>query len=187
MTAYKLKESQLAGAPGWTETERYNIDAKAEANASEDQLIAMLQGLLEERFKLKYHRVEKKMTVFAVVAGKSGLKIAEGKPGSCNDRKCGSYSSGPRQIDGTGITMQQLADLLSNLMDRLVIDQSGRNGIFNVHMIWSAEGDKLDTNGDDTGPSIFTAIEDQLGLRLQATSAAVPTLIIDHIERPSEN
>lgn len=201
MTAYRLKESQLIGATGWIDSETYDIVTKAEGNPSLDELMDMLQGLLADRFKLKYHRLEKEMPVFALVTAKGGAKITESKPGSClkpgtgprpdvpdeKTKYCGTYYFGRGKADGTGITMTQLATVLSDQQDRPVIDRTGLGGIFDVHLEWFPEADGVDTNGDATGPSIFTALEEQLGLRLQSSKELVNMLVIDHIERPSEN
>lgn len=160
--------------------------------------MAMLQGLLADRFKLTYYHVTKELPVYALVFAKNGIKLRESKEGSCvvpgqgdplaaaGQRPpdfCGTYFARRNQIDGTRITMSQLVVALYSQLDRPLIDKTGLSGVWDVHLVWSPD----DAPDDDAGPSIYTALQEQLGLRLEATKAAVPVLVIDHIERPSEN
>jgi uncharacterized protein (TIGR03435 family) len=198
-TAYHLKESQISGIPsGWTESEKYDIIAKGEGNPTQEQMIAMLQGLLADRFKLKYHQVTKEMPVYALVTAKGGIKLRESREGSCvvpgadvppvapGQRPpdfCGTFFARGSQIDGTRIAMAQFIVALDTQLDRPIVDKTGLAGAWDVHLVWGPD----DSPDNDAGPSIYTALQEQLGLRLEATKGAVPVLVIDHIERPSEN
>jgi uncharacterized protein (TIGR03435 family) len=197
-TAYQLKESQISGIPSWADSEKYDIVAKGEGSPSQDQMIAMLQGLLADRFKLKYHQVAKELPVYALVVAKGGIKLQESKEGSCvvpgpgdaliepgqrSPNFCGTYFWRRNQVAGTRITMSQLIVALDGQLDRPLIDKTGLSGVWDVHLVWSPD----DAPDDNAGPSIYTALQEQLGLRLEATKGAVPVLVIDHIERPSEN
>jgi uncharacterized protein (TIGR03435 family) len=161
-------------------------------------MIAMLQGLLADRFKLKYHQVAKELPVYALVVAKGGIKLQESKEGSCvvpgpgdapiepgqrSPNFCGTYFWRRNQVDGTRITMSQLIVALDGRLDRPLIDKTDLSGVRDVHLTWNPD----DGPNDDAGPSIYTALQEQLGLRLEATKGAVPVLVIDHIERPSEN
>ena len=197
-TAYHLKESQISGIPGWTESEKYDIVAKGEGNPTQEQMIAMLQGLLGDRFKLTYHQVTRELPVFTLVVAKNGIKLRESGEGSCvvpgadvppvapGQRPpdfCGTFFARRSRIDGTRITISQLIVALDTQLDRPLIDKTGLTGAWDVHLVWSPD----DGPDNDTGPSIYTALQEQLGLRLEATKGPVPVLVIDHIERPSEN
>jgi len=182
VTAFKLKESQLSNLPKWAESEKYDIEAKTTGKASQDQMIAMLQALLRDRFSLKYHRAKKTMPVYSLVVGKSGIKAAASNDGPCpTDAICGSWFSRRNQIEGKRITMTQLADALTFQLDRIVIDKSGLHKTFDILLTWSPDQDDIE------GPSIFTAVQEQLGVKLEASKAPVDMFVIDHIETPSDN
>jgi uncharacterized protein (TIGR03435 family) len=201
-TAYHLKESQISGIPGWADTERYDIVAKGEGNPTQDQMVAMLQGLLADRFKLRFHQVTREMLVYALVAAKNGAKLQESAEGSCvvpspgeapvasgqpPPAVCGTYFWRGGQVDGFRITMPQLIVALESQLDRPLIDKTGLNGAWDVHLEWTPDDRAGNGPGDDAGPSIYTALQEQLGLKLEATKGAVQVLVIDHFERPSEN
>jgi len=201
LAAFRLKRFEVSGAPAWTDSERYDIIAKADNNASFNEAMFMLQGLLADRFKLQYHRTEKETSVFALLPARGGPSVTATKPGSCvppnYDKKaqgapqgdlkfCGWRVRGG-EIEGTGVSMSEFADTLSAQMDRPVIDRTGIRGNVDVHLAWTPDGDTADTNGDPIGPSLFTAIEQQMGLRLESSKGLVKMLVIDHIDRPSEN
>jgi uncharacterized protein (TIGR03435 family) len=101
MTAFKLKESQIGDLPKWTESEKYDIEAKATGKTSQDQMFSMLQDLLHDRFNLRYHRAKKTMSVYMLVAAKGGVKAKESKEEPCPaDMMCGSVFSRRNQIEG---------------------------------------------------------------------------------------
>ena len=223
-SAYRLQESQLVGAPDWVATERYDIVAKAEGEfeppvpgggLGTQQL--MLQSLLEERFKLKPRRETRQLPIFALVLAQESKRFgpalrpsavdcqalaAARKQGNApppaplkpGDRpQCGTHM-GFGRIAGGG-PMTGLATLLSQVVQRSVVDSTGLNGNFDYELTWTPElppGAPTDRpfrmNGvdiDPNGPSIFTAVQEQLGLKLEATRGPVEVLVIDHIERPS--
>jgi uncharacterized protein (TIGR03435 family) len=173
MTAYRLRDSQISGAPGWAETEKYDIVAKGEGNPSEDQVMTMLQGLLADRFKFKYHMAVKKDPVYAMVPAKTGIKVKPSK------EPAGKWFTHRNQVDATGVTMKQFAVAIASALDRPVLDKTGFLQTFDAHLEWDPEGTE--------GPSIFTAIQEQLGVKLEAQKGPVQMLVIDHIEKPGEN
>lgn len=195
MTAYRLKDFQISGLPGWTESAKYDIDAKGEGNPSEEHLFAMLKGLLAERFKLKYHMTTKEGPVYALVPAKNGIRLHESKEGPCiaddpanpDRRLCGTWFTRGGQIDVKRVTMAQFADALTGQLDRPVIDRTGFSKTFDTHLEWSPTDVSPDAPGDNVGPSIFTAIQEQLGLKLEARKGPVETLVVDYIEKPGEN
>jgi uncharacterized protein (TIGR03435 family) len=188
MTAFKLKESQLSSLPAWTDSEKYDIEAKVEGKTSQEQIVAMLQDLLADRFNFKYHRAKKTMAVYSLVQTKGGIKATGAADGPCpNDAICGAWFARRNQIEGTRITMSQLADALTFQLDRIVVDKTGLRKTFDIKLTWSPDPDPGEKSDDGDGASIFTAVQEQLGLKLEAAKAPVDILIVDRIERPSEN
>ncbi len=219
--AYRVKPFQLVGGPDWINTAHYDIEARAEGSPSPQQLWVMLQGLLEERFKLKVHRETQQLPVYALVVAKNGLKLRPPKEGSCVERTpgagqppmppapgsgqpvigpCGTIIAGGgtagMRMDGGKIGMSELTRLLSNMLGRPVIDKTGVGGTFDIHLLFSFDpslaGLASDPGrpafaADPAGPSIFTALQEQLGLKLESTKGPVEVVIVDHVEKPSAN
>ena len=228
-SAYRLQDSQLVGAPDWTETSRYDITAKAEGDLPPSSPIGppstgmvMLQSLLEERFKLKVHREVRDQPIYALVPaqspGRLGPNLAQSnvdcqaaaaagrnspparpvplKPGE--RPQCGTHM-GFGDIRGGARPMTLLASMLAQVVQRPVIDRTGLIGGFDFDVRWTPDtlparppGTPADQpfrmNGveiDPNGPSIFTAIQEQLGLKLESTRGPVDVLVVDHIERPT--
>lgn len=174
----------------------------------------MLQALLEDRFRLALHEESRPFPAYALVVAKSGARIQNSREGSCakavSDRPisgassskdppvCGAMAASPRSLNGSGISMEQLAAALSTTMQRTVIDQTGLSGLFDVHLQWTADQSTPGFLAPGLGPapvsgpasdaddgSIFTVIREQLGLRLQATRAPARVLVIENAEKPS--
>lgn len=187
-TAFRLKDCQLKNLPGWTDSEKYDIEAKVDGKASQDQNVAMLQGLLADRFNFKYHRARETMPVFALVQARGGMKATESGSGPCPDNAvCGAWFAYRNQIEGKRITTSQVADALTFELDRVVIDQTGLHKTFDIKLTWSPDTDQNGKSDDGEGASIFTAIQEQLGLKLRAAKAPVDIIVVDRIERPSPN
>jgi uncharacterized protein (TIGR03435 family) len=201
-TAWTLKESQLSGLPGWADSEKYDIQAKTEGTPSEDQTFAMLRTLLADRFKMTSHWVTKKQSVFALVIAKGGAKLQPSKEGTCvvasadnapvqSGEKapdyCGTYFARGGQVDGHRILISQLMVALGSQLDYPVIDKTGLKGAYDIHFTWNPDEATNDGADNSAGASIFTSMQEQLGLRLQSTKGPVKVLVIDHIEMPSEN
>lgn len=193
-TAFQLRDYQLSGIPGWADSAKYDIAARGEGAMDESQIRAMLQSLLEDRFKLKYHRVTKEGPVYALIPARSGIRVQESKEGPCTppDPKshepvtCDTWFSYRNRIEAKRTTMPHLAQALSMQTDRPVIDKTGFTRSFDAVLEWTPTEVSNDPNGD-TGPSIFTALQEQLGLKLESQKGQVETLVIDHIEMPGEN
>jgi len=181
--AYGLQDYQISGAPGWLDTERYDIQAKAEERVPTEQLRVMLQALLADRFRLESHLETKTVPAYALVIAKSGLKM---KP---VDGEGHDMSSNNTKLTARHSSMQNLADFLARRLDRPVVDETGVKESFDFTLEWSnermqrAEAER----GAPEGPTIFTALPEQLGVKLEARKAPVDILVIDRVERPSEN
>jgi len=193
MEAFGLKQPfELVGGPAWIRSARYDIEAKAESAPPPDQLMLMLQSLLEDRFKLAVHRETKELPVYFLSVAKGGPK--EFKAGMCvrPDPTKPTVEPGPycghNQLlrgrwDGSNLDLPKVVDGLSVLLDRKIIDKTGLTGLFDIH--FELPPDPLAV--DDAGPSLNTVLQEQLGLKLESGKGSVEIIVIDHIERPTEN
>jgi uncharacterized protein (TIGR03435 family) len=176
--AYDIQDPQLVG-PDWLETARFDIEAKPPAGHPKEYLDPMLKTLLEDRFKMAAHREMRTIPVYALVIGKDGLKSKEVEPGEGK-----TNTSGSRFI-GTKVTMNRLTQFLSRMLDRPVIDKTGTgNAVYDIdlHYAWE-ELTATTPKQPPNGPPIFTALQEQLGLKLQAEKLPVKVVVIDQIER----
>ena len=200
LVAYRLKSGKLFGdLPEWTISERYDIDARTGDAGSEDQVLLALQALLRDRFQLKEHIETRQEPVYFLTIGKSGIKMP---PGNCVSKKqdlpneCYSSTSeglvqtmdwrGVRMSDPTGVAYRSLSGHLT-VNNRPVIDKTGLIGTFNVHLRWARDPSTPDTPADPGAPSIFDAVQEQLGLKLEPGRAPVEYMVVDHVKRPSGN
>lgn len=202
MTAYDVKAFQVFNAPGWMGTELWEIQAKADASGgrpSRADVQARVRALLEERYQLKVHRERRTMPVYALIVAKSsGIRMtvatSNEQPGIC---PCGPASVAPNRA-----SMAMLADLLSTRLWRVVIDKTGIKGEYAFKLAWTpmpneygpealglppGTGNSPPPDRANAGPSIFTALKEQLGLRLDSQKGPVEVIVIDRVERPSEN
>jgi uncharacterized protein (TIGR03435 family) len=186
-TAYGVQEFQIAGQPGWFDSERFDIEAKIGPDAKPGDWQLMFQSLLADRFKLVLHRELKEVSAFALVVAKSGSKLKLADPNKCSQATACGFRASRSEIIGTKVTMDDLARRLSRSLGRMVIDKTDLKGNFDLTLQWTPEQNVPLGPGATASPEIFAAIQDQLGLRLESTRAPVETLVIDHAERPSEN
>lgn len=197
--AYNVRDFQISGGPGWISADRYDINAKAEGlpdRVPQDVMRPLIRNLVEDRFKLKTRTETKEMPVYALTVGKSGskLKPTEGSgPGPM-------MRMGRGQLDAKKAPMSMLAQTLSQLLGRTVIDKTGITGEYDLLLEWTPEPgqgggpfggappppDALPA-ADSTGPTLFTAIQEQLGLKLESERGPVSVLVIESVEKPSEN
>ncbi len=183
--AYHVMDYQISG-PAWLQIDKYDITAKSTGPAPMEQLRQMLQTLLAERFQLQVHRETKELPVYALVAAKSGPKLHKADPDGNTGMK---GDNGSFVFHGT--SMPQFAEDLSTLsqVDRPVLDRTGIPGVFDFNLKFGESNDEMKRaliTGD--GASIFTLIQEQLGLKLEARKGPVEMLVIDRVERaPTEN
>jgi uncharacterized protein (TIGR03435 family) len=213
--AYSIKDFQLSGAPAWLMSERYDIEAKAEGNPSMSEMLPMIQALLEDRLKLKVHRETKEQQVYALLVAKAGrLHEAEGEcaprpstpppppePGKMPTAPCGGFFMFPGRLSGQKVGIAQLIDPLSRFTGRVVLDKTNLTGKYDINLDYTPEQGQFQAPPggapppglaplpptDPNGPSLFTALQEQLGLKLESQKGPVEMLVIDHVERPSEN
>ncbi len=186
--AYGVRYYQIFGGPSWLRDDRFNIEATAAPNASRDQVLAMLRTLLEDRFRLQVHREMREGTVYELTLGKGAHKLKP--PANDTDRPMiRMFRNTPVDLPGVSYTevgqnatLAQLTEALSNIVHGPVNDKTGITGSYDFRYDYAT----LDAP-PDSGPSIFTSVQDQLGLKLEARKGQVEVLVIDHAEKPSEN
>jgi uncharacterized protein (TIGR03435 family) len=220
--AYGVQAFQIAAGPGWLKSDRFAIEAKADGNATRDQIFLMLQSLLEERYQLRVHRETRELPVYALVAAKGGLRLKSPKEGVCVEpttdapldwaggrmllpqagplppTRCGTLrvmlGIPAALMQGGKIAMAELARSLSLVMDRTVIDRTGFTGLSDIQLSFLPDESTAAMPPPPPGatsalemkvPSIPTALQEQLGLRLESTKGPVEVIVIDHAERPS--
>ena len=177
--AYRVKDYQIVGGPHWIDTDHYDVSAKAPEGfiPTGEQMQPMLQALLADRFGLKLHRETREMPAFALVVAKGGPKLtATTKPDNRISVAHGFFT-------GQKIDMAGLADALEMGSDRAIVDQTGLSGQYDVTLKWNPDA----TDPDPSAVPLVTAIQEQLGLKLEATKAPVEVLVIDSVEKASEN
>lgn len=197
--AYDVRDFQISGAPGWIDAERYDIEGKGngpevseadlikmtdeQRNQFQQQMLGKLRALLADRFQLKIHQETKELPVYALVISKSGLKIVK-KADNFTPQSGLSLrrnAEGKTELKGTDAPMGFLTEELSKQVGRRVIDKTELKGNFDFQMTFAPD------LADSDGPSIFTAVEQQLGLKLEPQRGPVELLVIDRVERPSAN
>ncbi|MGA3236202.1 MAG: TIGR03435 family protein [Bryobacteraceae bacterium] len=207
--AYDVRPFQVSGGPGWIDSDRFDIVGKPErgaasVNATDDlrdqtdsqsktaqeQMRSRLRALLADRFQLVIHRETKEGAVYALVVGKNGAKLkpADGK----EESGFRGLRIGTGQLTGSVATLEMLVTALSNQLGRPGLDRTGLKGNFDFKLEWTPDATQsaVADGGaapDPGGPSLFTAIQEQLGLRLESQKGPVETIVIDRVERPLEN
>jgi uncharacterized protein (TIGR03435 family) len=179
--AYGIADYSLSG-PAWMGDARFDVAAKQAAGTPKGLMLPMLRSLLTERFRLAVHHEQKSIAGYALVPGK--------KPPTLHEKSAdvGVHTTfGSGKLKGTNVSMADLASILSRQLNEPVQDQTGLPGVFDVNLEWMPELAQTDTASDRL-PSIFTAVQEQLGLGLQAQKITVDVLVVDHVERiPTEN
>jgi uncharacterized protein (TIGR03435 family) len=176
--------NRIVGGPGWVATERYDVVARAEQPVSQEEALNMAQTLLGERFQLKVHRETREMPIYELVIGKNGPKFkqseAEGEAGISQGAVEGRY-----RVTAHKMPMFVLASMLENQIDRIVVDKTGIEGPVDFQVEWALDLNAKTT--DVSAPSVFSAVQEQLGLRLESKKGPVEIIVIDSAERASEN
>jgi uncharacterized protein (TIGR03435 family) len=183
--AYGVKPFQVTG-PGWMEDLHFDIAAKFPPDTKAEDRMPMLRTLLEDRFKLAVHRESKEMPGYALVVAKGGFKLKPVESASVGS-DTSTNGGRVRTLTAKHTSMAQLADLLSRYLSQMVVNNTGLDGVYDFEMRWTNDDQNTDKDAD-TVPSLFTAVEDALGLRLRAQKVPVEMIVVDHVERvPTEN
>ena len=199
--AYGKFSFQILGGPAWFDSDGYDIEAKPDS-ITEQQLeklsweqrdevqSRMLRTLLEDRLKLKVHEETRQLPIFALIVAKNGSKLHETKAENTDSAGSKRFGSGLTVSNGKiiakGVSMDELAAQLTGTgnIDHNVLNKTGLTGVYDFTLQYS---DDESTISDSSPPSIFTAIQEQLGLKIESTKGPVKVLVIDHVERPSAN
>jgi uncharacterized protein (TIGR03435 family) len=212
--AYQVRDFQLSGGPAWLDSARYDIEAKGRLDPGSQeqaglQVMKMLQALLADRFQLRIHQETRELPIYALLVAKNGPKLETAReacfdptagipppptlPGQSPSRPCGGFNNSPNQMLGASVGIPHFAANLSKFIGRTVVDRTGLKGTYDVALRWTpGEGQAFlaptePLPADDSRPSIFTAVQEQLGLRLESQRGQVEVLVIERAEKPLEN
>ena len=195
--AYEMPETRILGAPAWAGTTYFDMDAKADpsvaaalyglpSEASRREMEKMVQALLADRFKLVAHTETRQLPIYVLVVAKGGARLG---PTQVTGTSV-SDSNGRIEVQGSN-SVAVLAEELSRVAGRDVVDKTGMTGRYHLRLQWTPDDAAAPAPGSgapaDSGPSLFTALEEQLGLKLEPAKGPVEVLVIDHVELPSAN
>jgi len=182
--AYNVQSPRISG-PDWLDSDRFDVAAKASEDSPAGDLALMVQSLLKERFQVAVHWETREMSVYELVAAKGGMKIRAFDPA---DRPEKPHFKGGSSMRGTG-TMEQIADQLAKVAGRPVVDRTGSEGKFSYVLEFAPLSAPTAESSTNSGPpEFFTAVQQQLGLRLESKKRPIAILLVDHAERvPSAN
>jgi uncharacterized protein (TIGR03435 family) len=207
-TAYVLQPAQVVGAPAWIDDERYDIEAKPAQNVTSEQARGMLRAMLADRFKLRSHAETRELPVYALVHVRSDRRLGPGvketppeecaKPADLSGRgllPCDVIQSGAGMLNSRATTMESLASVLMNMagttgIDRIVVDRTGLTGRYQFQLRFQpvSRGASPPVNDQPSErPSFFTALQEELGLKLDPQRAPIEVLVVDSVDRPTEN
>jgi uncharacterized protein (TIGR03435 family) len=190
----------ISGGPAWINSGGYDIEAEAAGTPSGQMMEGpMLQTLLEDRFRLKIHREIKAIPVYDLTVGKSGFRLQRLSEGSCVRpaplaRQCGLFGAAANNsaeltsVDLFGMSLNQACQWLGRRVDRPIVNKTGIEGLFTFHLEFANDrGTATPPDSIAAGPSIFTAVQEQLGLKLEPAKGSGTFLVIDSVDRPSAN
>ena len=203
----ELLQEQIISVPKWAETQRFDIQAKVDdsnverlgaARKAETMAVwvrsmverkpttetAMLQQLVTDRFHLKFHYEQRVMGVFAMTIAKGGVKMAVAHP---KDPEHGSMNAGEGKLSGENVPPGFLTFLLTREVGRPVVDRTGLTQGYDFSMTYTHDAGMNASAAPDSGPSVFTALEEQLGIKLVNAREPVWVIVVDHVEMPSGN
>ena len=195
--AYGVQQKQVVDAPAWMDTDKWDIEAQPDVPGAPNrtQVETMVRKLLADRFQLKFHKDSKELSAYVLTVGKGGNKMTAGSTDP--NQLPGLFFRGLGVLTVTNATMQDFAGLMqSAVLDRPVVDQTALAGKWNFLLKWTPDESQFGgmgvkvpppTDAADAPPPLFTAIQEQIGLKLEAGKAQVPVLVIDKAEKPSEN
>lgn len=198
--AYSVTDRQISGGLEWIDTDRWTIEAKTDRRGSTEELHGALARLLEDRFKLQVRHEKREMPCYILTVDQKGAKLpVHDAADLVHEPFTGGFDQGQVHVTGQNATMNYFAFSLSRVLDRNVIDQTGLTEHYDIdyHYVLElgnagrrADGNPALLNGGPVpqdGPDIFTALREQLGLRLEKGKGPVDFLVIEHVEKPSEN
>ncbi len=181
-TAFSLRDLEISGGASWIRNRSYDIQAQPAPSPNpvpREQVLRMLQALLEDRFRLKWHKETREGPAYGLTVARGGTKMGAAHEGQSR-LKFGD-------LDASSMTMDQLSQILEFDLHRAVVNQTNLAGSYAVRLQWASDR-MTGANAPDTSlPSLFTAVQEQLGLKLEAIKAPVETFVIDSVEAPAGN
>jgi uncharacterized protein (TIGR03435 family) len=181
--AFGLRDSQMAGGPAWIKSEGFYIEATPSSTGTvvaRSRALQMLETLLEDRFHLRWHNEMREMAVYALRVARGGPKLVPAKQGQSGRMQMGDLSV-------PSMTMESLCQILEHETRRLVIDQTQLKDSYEIKLQWARDTAKGTSEPDTSRPSLFTAVQEQLGLRLESARLPIKVFVIDEVQRPVEN
>lgn len=210
--AWGVQPFQVSGGPAWLDSVNYDIVAKPEAKVSQSELKVMLQALLTDRFQLRTHQETRELPIYALVLarkdGKLGPDLVASTEGSCEKfdpshpppppqpgiappRYCGNMMISPTRLDVLGHTISELTPLLSRMVERKVVDQTGLKGNYDINLQLPRDETPVSPDAPparlDLAPILFSTFPERLGLKFESQKGPVEVIIVDAVEKPSEN
>jgi uncharacterized protein (TIGR03435 family) len=184
--AYGVMDWNVSSGPGWIRSDRFDVSAKAPVtgNLAEQQLRPMLQALLAERFKLKLHKTTKEMSGYALVVAKGGPKV---KPSADGEPHPDNFRFNATGLSFQGITMEDLARYVTGKLSLVGVDHTGLKGLYDAKADWTVDPEPGADPRDNLRAAVFAALQDQLGLKLAPQKITIQMLVIDSVDKPSEN
>ena len=196
--SYGLHGKQIIGAPAWVQIDKWDLDGKPDGTGApnDKQWKGMVQKLITDRFKLTFHREKKELSVYVLSVSKTGPKLTKSE-GDPNGLPGLFFRGRPGDLDVRNATMGDFTGMMQNsVLDRPVVDQTGITGRWDFTLNWTPDDSQFGgmaakipppTDNTNPPPALFTAIQEQIGLKLDATKAPADVLVVDHIEKPAEN
>ena len=191
--AYTVTDRQISGGPDWINTDRWNIQAKAERQGTTDELHNALARLLEDRFQLKLRRETRELPAYLLTVDKKGVKMpVHDAADRVHEPIGGRFQDGELRLTGQNVPMDYFAFFLSRGLPLNVVDKTGLSDRYDVNLHYAPEGRPGSDGGAPAppvadGPDLMTALREQLGLRLEKGKGPVEYLVIEHVEKASEN
>jgi uncharacterized protein (TIGR03435 family) len=199
--AYDIHAKQIVNAPEWVQSDKYDVTGKPDVPGlpSVTQIKTMLQKLMADRFQLKFHREKKELSAYVISVSKTGEKLT---PSQADPNPLpGLFFNGPGRFNARNATLAEVAQTLQGaVMDRPVVDQTGLTGRYDFTLTWTPDEFQFSglrgpnapplpppPPGTPEAPDLYTAIQQQLGLKLESTKTLVDVIVIDKVEKPSEN
>jgi uncharacterized protein (TIGR03435 family) len=196
--AYDVQAKQLIGLPPWAETDKYDIDAKpdGEGAPSGKQWKAMIQKMVAERYKLTFHPDKKELSVYVLSVAKGGPKLTKNE-GDPNGLPALFFHGRLGDLDVRNATLADFTGLMqSAVLDKPVVNQTELTGKYDFTLSWTPDDSQFSgmgakipppTDNANAPPNLYTAMQEQIGLKLEATKAPADVMVIDHVEKPSDN
>lgn len=186
---YGMHEKQLVGMPGWAESDRWDVEGVAdlEGNPNLTQLQSLVRKILVERFGLRTHTEKREMGVYAITVARGGPKLEKSKSnpnGSMSEND--NDNGGQRTMSVKNAAVGDFALVMKYAADRPVVDQTGLTGRYDFQLKWTIDDSKAPTDGT-AASGLFTAVQEQIGLKLELTKASAEVLVVDEVERPAAN